>query len=130
MSFTYFADFDALRCIIKYNKMLLNFMRINEYDEDEIRLREVLKRYYKMQDLPRGFTASVWKRIYSVTPAESLGWSLLNLFNLIIRPQTVFAILAVAVFAGLGIGYVSGKTAVKKSTQLRYVKYVIPDELR
>lgn len=105
-------------------------MRINEYDEEEIRLREVLKRYYKMQDLPRGFTASVWKRIYSVTPAESLGWSLLNLFNLIIRPQTVFAILAVAVFAGLGIGYVSGKTAVKKSTQLRYVKYVIPDELR
>ncbi|MGC8830563.1 MAG: hypothetical protein ACP5MG_04900 [Verrucomicrobiia bacterium] len=99
-------------------------------DGDDIWLRVVLKQRYKEEELPPGFHSAVWKRITSATPAETLGWTLLNMLNFALRPQTVAYLLLIAVLAGFGVGYFNGKMAVKKAAQSQYIEYVIPSELR
>jgi len=99
-------------------------------DDADAKLRQVLKLRYSEVDLPQNFKASVHKRIRSVTPTEVAGWSLLDIFNFILKPQTIVLILLISIGAGFGIGYSSGVKIVKKTAESRYIEFVIPEQLR
>lgn len=82
--------------------------------------------------LPPRFQENVWRRIEN-TEANKIptaaNW-LDTLASLILRPRLAFAIAAVVLLAGVGLGWNKGQTMARYEAQSRYLASVAPNALR
>ena len=99
---------------------------------DEASLSELLRANRPMAELPPRFQERVWRRIErgdesQTTPARA-NW-LDALAAWILRPQLAFALAAVLVLMGVGLGWNSGERLARGEAQARYVAAVAPNAL-
>lgn len=99
---------------------------------DEIRLRELLRASRPTAELPPRFQENVWRRIEradeSQTSPVRAGW-LDALAAWLLRPQLAFALAAVLVLMGVGLGWNSGERLARSEAQARYIAAVAPNAL-
>jgi hypothetical protein len=99
---------------------------------EETKLRTLLRAARPSAELPPRFQENVWRRIEradeSATLASRASW-LDALAAWILRPQLAFALAAVLVLAGLGLGWNSGERSARSEAQARYLSAVAPNAL-
>lgn len=85
-----------------------------------------------MPALPPRFQENVWQRIQRADqPAAArvrFSW-LETLATWILRPQLAFAVAAVLVVMGVGLGWNSGEQLARNEAQARYLATVAPNSL-
>jgi hypothetical protein len=99
---------------------------------EEAKLQELLRSARPTVELPPRFQENVWRRIEQAEARHapiSAGW-LEALAAWVLRPQLAFALAAVIIFAGAGLGWSRGELRAKNETQARYVSAVAPNLLR
>jgi hypothetical protein len=99
---------------------------------EEAKLQELLRSARPTAELPPRFQENVWRRIEHAAPSHtrtSAGW-LDALAAWVLRPQLAFAVAAVIVLAGAGLGWNSGERLAHNEAQARYVSAVAPSLLR
>jgi hypothetical protein len=99
---------------------------------DEAKLHDLLRSARPTAELPPRFQENVWRRIEradAAHPAVSAGW-LDPLAAWVLRPQLAFAVAAVIILAGAGLGWSRGEQLARTEAQSRYVSAVAPSLLR
>lgn len=107
-------------------------MKSNNTEPDDARLGTLLREARTTPMLPPRFQENVWRRIErgeksQPTPARA-NW-LDALATWILRPQLAFALAAVLVLMGVGLGWNSGERLARSEAQARYVAAVAPNAL-
>lgn len=107
-------------------------MKENELNQNDAVLSTLLREARSTPALPPRFQENVWKRIERADKSESAtaraGW-LEVLAIWILRPQLAFAVAAVLVLMGVGLGWNSGERLARSETQARYLAAVAPNSL-
>lgn len=99
---------------------------------DDTRLAELLRESRTVSPLPPRFHENVWRRIENTESNEipaAATW-LDTMASLILRPRLAFAIAAVLLLAGVGLGWNKGETRARHEAQSRYLASVAPNALR
>lgn len=99
---------------------------------DDARLAELLRASRAAPPLPPCFHENVWRRIENTQANDipaAANW-LDTLASLILRPRLAFAIAAVLLLAGVGLGWNKGETMARHEAQSRYLASVAPNALR
>ncbi len=83
--------------------------------------------------LPPRFQDNVWHRIEGAAgrnlPADADGW-LDAVVGWVWRPRRAFALTAVLVLAGVGLGWNQGEQLARHEAQARYLAAVAPNSVR
>jgi len=107
-------------------------MNENDRNQNDAALSTVLRESRPMPALPPRFQENVWQRIQrSDQPAAvraRFNW-LDTLATWILRPQLAFAVAAVLVVTGVGLGWNSGEQLARSEAQARYLATVAPNSL-
>lgn len=99
---------------------------------DDTRLAELLRASRAAPPLPPRFQENVWRRIENTEANEisaAANW-LDALASLILKPRLAFAIAAVLLLAGVGLGWNKGESMARDEAQTRYLASVAPKALR
>ncbi len=83
--------------------------------------------------LPPRFQENVWRRIETAekhSATASAGNWLDVMTGWLLRPRLAFAIAAMLILAGLGLGWDRGEQLARQDAQARYVAVVAPNALR
>jgi hypothetical protein len=99
---------------------------------DETRLRALLREARTAPALPPRFGENVWRKIESASaPERSTAAPWLDvLAGWLMRPRLAFAVAAVLLLAGGGLGWNQGQQLARHEAQARYVAAVAPGVLR
>jgi hypothetical protein len=108
-------------------------MKDPDFKSEEDRLSGLLHESRETPTLPPRFQENVWRRIESAekrnVPAAADNW--LDAVTIwLLRPRLAFAVAALLVLAGLGLGWSSGEQLARQDAQARYVAAVAPNSLR
>jgi hypothetical protein len=105
-------------------------MKSNNTEPDDARLGALLREARTTPTLPPRFQESVWRRIEHSDESKTYSPSWLDaLATWILRPQLAFALAAVLVLMGVGLGWNSGERLARSEAQARYVAAVAPNAL-
>jgi hypothetical protein len=108
-------------------------MKEQTLKSDEGKLSGLLCESRATPTLPPRFQENVWRRIESAD-ARSIPVGGANWFDAVaawlLRPRLAFALAAVLVLTGLGLGWSSGEQLARQDAQMRYVATVAPNSLR
>jgi len=99
---------------------------------EETKLRILLHEAFPKAELPPLFQQNVWRRIERADESVtflSRASRLDAIISWILRPQLAFALAAVLVLAGLGLGWNSGERSARNEAQARYISSVAPNAL-
>jgi hypothetical protein len=100
---------------------------------DEARLGALLRDARATPSLPPRFQENVWRRIESAD-ACSIALEDGNWFDAwmdwVLRPRLAFAVVAVLVMTGVGLGWSRGEQLARQDAQARYLMAVAPNSLR
>ncbi|NOS69394.1 MAG: hypothetical protein HOP33_05615 [Verrucomicrobia bacterium] len=107
-------------------------MKENDLNQNDAALSTLLRQARPASSLPPRFQENVWRRIEraeepKTAPART-GW-LDALATWILRPQLAFAVAAVLVLMGMGLGWNSGERLARNDAQARYLSAVAPNAL-
>lgn len=108
-------------------------MKEANFKSDEERLSGLLHESRSAPPLPPRFQENVWRRIEQAEDrgASASGDSWLGGAVLwMLRPRLAFAVAAVLVLAGIGLGWSSGEQLARQDAQARYLAAVAPNSLR
>jgi hypothetical protein len=108
-------------------------MKETKFKSDDEKLSGLLRESRSAPPLPPRFQENVWRRIEGAehrdAPAGSRDWLEIVTFWML-RPRLAFAVAALLVFAGVGLGWSSGEQLARQDAQARYVAAVAPNSLR
>jgi hypothetical protein len=99
---------------------------------EETKFQELLRSARPTAEFPPRFQENVWRRIEHAETSRariSTGW-LDALAAWVLRPQLAFAVAAVIIFTGAGLGWSRGERLAQNEAQARYVSAVAPSLLR
>lgn len=108
-------------------------MKPTHLKPDDARLGALLSESRTSPSLPPRFQENVWRRIES---AEARNISLNDgnwldaMVSWIFRPRLAFAVVAVLVLAGVGLGWNQGAQLARHDAQARYLAAIAPNSLR
>ena len=108
-------------------------MNKQNFNPDEAQLGTLLREARATPSLPPRFQENVWRRIESAEARNTyLGDSnwLDALVGWVLRPRLAFAVAAVLVLTGVGLGWNKGEQLVRQDAQARYLTAVAPNSLR
>ena len=98
--------------------------------EDE-KLGALMRESRTTPSLPPRFQENVWRRIENARNVAVGKGNWLDAITVwMLRPGLAFAIAAVLVLAGLGLGWSNGEQQARQDAQARYVAAVAPNVLR
>jgi hypothetical protein len=120
-----FAGFRGVRC----SSSCMNDSRPSP---EETKFQELLRSARPTSELPPRFQENVWRRIEHAEARHArvaVGW-LDALAAWVLRPQLAFAVAAVVIFTGAGLGWSRGERLAQNEAQARYVSAVAPSLLR
>ncbi len=103
-------------------------MKPSNLEPDDARLGTLLRESRPEPSLPLRFQENVWKRIEQVETKANANW-LDVLAGWLVRPRLVFAVAAVLVLTGLGLGWNNGERLARNDAQARYLSAVAPSAL-
>ncbi len=108
-------------------------MNPENFNPDDRRLTALMREARATPSLPPRFQAGVWRRIESAdessVAATDRHW--LNVIvGWLVRPRLAFAVAAVLVLAGVGLGWRQGEHLARHDAQARYLAAVAPNSLR
>ena len=105
-------------------------MKSNNSEPDDARLGALLREARTTPTLQPRFQENVWRRIERGEESQTtpVGW-LDALATWILRPQLAFALAAVLMLMGVGLGWNSGERIARSEAQARYVAAVAPNAL-
>jgi len=107
-------------------------MNQKKFKQDEQKLGELLREARVAPLLPPRFQQNVWRRIENegYRPSTSLGASWLDAFAVwLLRPRLAFAVAALLVLTGVGMGWSNGQQRYQDDAQSRYLAAVAPSVL-
>lgn len=102
------------------------------FQNDDAKLRSLLRENIPSPSLPPRFQDAVWRRIESAEsgrPSDEMTW-LDALVALILRPRFAFATALALVLAGALFGASEGAQVARHESQARYLNAVAPNGLR
>lgn len=103
-------------------------MKPSNLEPDDARLGTLLRESRSSPSLPLRFRENVWKRIERVEAKAQANW-LDVLACWLMRPRLAFAVAAVLVLTGLGLGWNNGERLARNDAQARYLSAVVPNAL-
>jgi hypothetical protein len=107
-------------------------MKENDLNQNDAPLSTLLREARPTPSLPPRFQENVWRRIERAENPKAMiaraGW-LDALATWILRPQLAFAVAAVLVLMGVGLGWNSGEQLARSEAQARYLAAVAPNSL-
>ena len=108
-------------------------MKPTNLEPDDARLGSLLCEACATPALPPCFQENVWRRIESAearnVPAPDSNW-LDALVGWLLRPKLAFAVAAVLVLTGVGLGWNNGEHLARQDALARYLAAVAPHSLR
>lgn len=107
-------------------------MNPSNLDLDDARLGTLLRESRLTPSLPPRFQENVWQRIERAEeskPSTGRAAWLETLATWILKPQLAFAVAAVLVVMGVGLGWNSGEQLARSEAQARYLATVAPNSL-
>ena len=108
-------------------------MKEPNFKTEEGKLSGLLRESRTTPPVPPRFQENVWRRIERAenrtAPLASDSW-LDAVAIWVLRPRLAFAVAAVLVLTGLGLGWSSGEQLARHDAQARYVAAVAPNSLR
>lgn len=107
-------------------------MNHKDLKQDEQKLGKLLRKARVAPLLPPRFQQNVWRRIENeeARPGTSPGSSWLDAFAVwVLRPRLAFAVAALLVLTGVGIGWSNGQQRGQDDAQNRYLAAVAPSML-
>jgi hypothetical protein len=108
-------------------------MKPTNLEPDDARLGALLRESRAAPPVPPRFQENVWRRIESAdarnVPVGDGNW-LDAVAAWILRPRLAFALAAMLVLTGLGLGWSKGEQLARDDAQARYLTAVAPDLLR
>ena len=108
-------------------------MKPTHLKPDDARLGALLSESRTSQSLPPRFQENVWRRIESAEArniALNDGNWLDAMVSWIFRPRLAFAVVAVLVLTGVGLGWSRGEQLARHDAQARYLAAIAPNSLR
>ena len=108
-------------------------MKAPNFKTEEDKLSGLLRESRAAPPVPPRFQENVWRRIESAEKrnAPLAGDNWLDAVAIwLLRPRLAFAVAAVLVLTGLGLGWSSGEQLARQDAQARYVAAVAPNSLR
>jgi hypothetical protein len=108
-------------------------MKEQNFKPEEDQLGALLRESRPTPSLPPRFQENVWRRIESAdarnVPVGNGNW--LDAVTVwMLRPRLAFALAAVLVLTGLGLGWNKGEQLTRYDAQARYLTAVAPNSLR
>ncbi len=103
-------------------------MKPTDLEPDDARLGALLRECRLSPSLPPRFQENVWCRIEKADATTNVNW-LDVLAGWLLRPRLAFAIAAVLVLTGLGLGWNKGERLARNDAQARYLSAVAPNAL-
>ena len=103
-------------------------MKSNNLEPDDARLGTLLRESRPSPSLPPRFQENVWRRIEKADAKSAANW-LDALAGWLMRPRLAFAVAAVLVLTGLGLGWNNGERLARNDAQARYLSAVAPNAL-
>jgi len=107
-------------------------MKEQNFKSDHEKLSTLLRESRSNPSLPPRFQEHVWRRIENAekrTSATNATW-LDVISGMVLRPRVAFAVAALLVLVGIGLGWSSGEQLARQDAQARYVTAVAPNSLR
>jgi hypothetical protein len=108
-------------------------MKEQDFKSAEDKLGALLRESRATPSLPPRFQENVWRRIES-TDARNVPVGNGNWLDVVavwmVRPRLAFALAAVLVLTGLGLGWNKGEQLARYDAQARYLTAVAPHSLR
>ena len=103
-------------------------MKPNNLEPDDARLGTLLRESRPSPSLPPRFQENVWRKIEKADAKSGTNW--LDVFaGWLLRPRLAFAVAAVLVVTGLGLGWSNGEQRIRNEAQSRYLSAVAPNTL-
>ena len=103
-------------------------MKPTDLEPDDARLGALLRECRLSPSLPPRFQENVWRRIEKADATTHVNW-LDVLAGWLLRPRLAFAVAAVLVLTGLGLGWNKGERLARNDAQARYLSAVAPNAL-
>ena len=107
-------------------------MKENDLNQNDAALSTMLREARSASSLPPRFQENVWRRIERAeeprATAGNVGW-LDVLAGWFVRPRLAFAVAAMLVLIGVGLGWSNGEQLVRNEAQSRYLSAVAPNAL-
>jgi hypothetical protein len=108
-------------------------MNDTNLDPHDLKLRQLLRESRTSPSLAPRFAEGVWRCIERAetrdTTSQGLSW-LDAVAGWVLRPRLAFAVAALLVVAGVGLGWRDGAQHVRQQAQARYLAAVAPNPLR
>lgn len=104
-------------------------MKPTNLEPDDARLGTLLRESRNSPSLPPRFQENVWQRIKKAEAKSGGNWMDM-LDGWLVRPRLAFAVAAVLVLTGLGLGWNTGEKLARNDAQARYLSAVSPNALR
>jgi len=108
-------------------------MNKQNLDPDEAKFGALLRESRVSPPLPPRFQKNVWRRIETSVendvPVADGNWMDV-LAGWVLRPRLAFAVAAVFVLAGVGLGWTKGMQLAQHEAHERYLAAVAPNSLR
>ena len=108
-------------------------MNKQDFNPDKARLGALLREARATPSLPPRFQENVWRRIESAEaakiPVNENNW-LDALVSWVFRPRLAFAVVAVLMLMGVGLGWNRGEQLARQDARARYLAAVAPNSLR
>ncbi len=103
-------------------------MKPTDLEPEDARLGTLLRESRPAPSLPPRFQENVWCRIDKTDATTHANW-LDVLAGWLLQPRLAFAVAAVLVLTGLGLGWNKGERLVRNNAQARYLSAVSPNAL-
>jgi hypothetical protein len=108
-------------------------MKEANHKSDDEKLGGLLGEARSTPSLPPRFQENVWRRIESAERRQALAPKIAwpdVITAWVLRPRLAFALAAMLVLAGIGLGWSSGEQLSRQDAQARYVAAVAPNSAR
>jgi hypothetical protein len=103
-------------------------MKPTNHEPDDARLGTLLRESRPSPSLPPRFQENVWHRIEQLEAKPKATW-LDMVAGWLVRPRLAFALAAVLVLTGVGLGWNNAERLARNDAQARYLSAVAPNAL-